>query len=153
MLGTLARWLRFFGYDAAFQGPEVPDEAVLRRATEQGRWLLTRDRELAACGPRTVLVRAEDLEGQIVEVCSRLGLSPRATLTDARCAECNGELREASREEVAALVPPYVQRTAGRFSRCTGCGRMYWPGTHSERILQTMDRVVDVLQRHAPRQE
>jgi uncharacterized protein with PIN domain len=145
MLGSLARWLRFFGYDTGFLGPEHADHEVAERAREEGRWLLTRDRELAAVGPRTLLVRAEDVESQLVEVFSRLGLSPSGGLEGARCSECNGELTAAGRDDVRELVPPYVLATAERFRRCSGCGRVYWPGTHTERIVRTMTAVVERL--------
>jgi uncharacterized protein with PIN domain len=145
MLGSLARWLRFFGYDAEFMDPSVADDEVANRARDEGRWLLTRDRELAAVGPRSVLIRAGDLESQLVEVFGRLGLRPEVELQRARCGECNGELHSVAAEEVAAVVPPYVLRTAERFSRCAGCGRVYWPGSHSERILETMERVAKAV--------
>jgi uncharacterized protein with PIN domain len=145
MLGSLARWLRFFGYDACFMDPSAPDEEVARRARDEQRWLLTRDRELASIGPRSMLVRSEDLELQLVEVFKRLELRPRASLDEARCAECNGELSSAQLRDVVDDIPPYVARTAGRFSRCGGCGRVYWPGTHGERILQLMERVLSRL--------
>ncbi len=141
MLGTLARWLRLFGYDTLFLGP-VEDRVVAKRAAAEERWLLTRDRELAAVGPRTLLVRAEDLEEQLREVFARLELAPAAGLAGSRCAECNGELEAVEPEEVAAQVPPHVRRTAGRFRRCRGCGRVYWPGSHSGRIVARMHRVV-----------
>jgi hypothetical protein len=121
-------------------------ETVAERARGEGRWLLTRDHELAAVGPRTLLVRSEDVESQLVEVFGRLGLCPSAGLDGSRCSECNGELTAAGRDDVRELVPPYVLATAERFRRCGGCGRVYWPGTHTERILQTMAAIVQRLE-------
>ena len=146
MLGSLARWLRFFGYDAAFLGPEKDDSEVADQARLEKRWLLTRDRELAAVGPRTMLVRAEDVESQLVEVFSRLDLNPAPDLAGSRCSECNGELELADRGSLRDEVPPYVLATAVRFRRCRGCGRVYWPGTHTERIVRTMAAVVERLE-------
>ena len=98
MLGSLARWLRFFGYDTEFCGPDVDDSEVARRARDDRRWLLTKDRALAALGPRTLLVRSEGLEFQLAEVFTRLGLSPEADLEGSRCGECNGELEAVDRD-------------------------------------------------------
>lgn len=142
MLGTLARWLRFFGYDCVFA--ELPDEEVVRIARAESRWLLTRDRGLASRGPRTVLVHAEELDHQMVELFSRLGLSPSPTLENARCGECNGVLEPTAIEVVRSLVPPHVAATAARFRRCKGCGRVYWPGSHSERIVARMERILSM---------
>ncbi len=139
MLGSLARWLRFFGLDCEFA--ELPDAELLSRARREGRWLLTRDRTLAALGPRTVLVRSAELEDQLVEVFARLELTPKASLENARCGACNGTLEKLSPEVAAAIVPPHVAQTARSFRRCTRCGRVYWPGSHARRIHERMERV------------
>ncbi len=142
MLGSLARWLRFFGYDTLFPGTAPTDSELAEIAREEGRWLLTQDRELAGRGPRTVMLRATGLEDQLVEVFSRLGLRPEATLGKALCSECNGRLEEASKNEVQPAVPPHVLATATRFRRCSDCGRVYWRGSHSEKIVVRMNEVV-----------
>jgi uncharacterized protein with PIN domain len=89
-----------------------------------------------------MMVRAQALEDQLIEVFGRLGLRPAATLENARCGECNGVLEDVTREEVAEAVPPHVLATAPRFRRCGGCGRVYWPGSHSEGILERMETVI-----------
>ncbi len=150
MLGSLARWLRFFGFDTLYLEPGAEDQVLADRARAEGRWLLTRDRELASGGPRTTLVRAGDLEGQLVEVFERLSLRPVPTLEYARCGECNGLIEEATRDQVAAVTPPHVLATAPRFRRCAGCGRVYWPGSHGSRIVERMEAVVNRLEPQAP---
>ena len=62
MLGSLARWLRFFGFDAAYMDPSTDDRRLAERASTEDRWLLTRDRELASIGPRTMLLRSGAVE-------------------------------------------------------------------------------------------
>ena len=145
MLGSLARWLRFFGFDSVFLEPGPEDRVLAEQARAEGRWLLTRDRELASAGPRTMLVRADDLEDQLIEVFGRLELRPDATLENARCSECNGDLVDVTREEVAEVTPPHVLATAPRFRRCAGCQRVYWPGSHGDRILERMAAVVQTI--------
>ena len=142
MLGTLARWLRFFGLDTIYPQPGMEDRELAAIAEEGGRWLLTRDGELAARGPRTLLVRSADLDGQLVEVLGRLDLRPEVNLDRARCSECNGSLTEVTRAEVESTIPPHVAATAPRFRRCEGCGRVYWPGSHGDRILSRMAAVL-----------
>jgi uncharacterized protein with PIN domain len=142
MLGSLARWLRFFGFDTVFLEPGVEDRLIAEQARAEERWLLTRDRELAAVGPRTMLVRSDGLEDQLSQVFDRLRLRPDATLERARCSECNGRLEDVTGDEVSEVTPPHVLATAPRFRRCTGCHRVYWPGSHGDRILQRMESVV-----------
>jgi Uncharacterized conserved protein len=139
MLGSLARWLRFFGYDCLFS--EEDDEVILDTARREGRWLLTRDRTLASRGPRSLLVKGGSLEAQLAEVFRRLDLAPEPTLAGSRCAACNGELEAVGRDEVRDAVPPFVAATATVFRRCRSCGRVYWPGSHTGRIVARMRRV------------
>ena len=141
MLGSLARWLRLCGYDCLYLGTEPEDAELARIAREEGRWLLTRDRELAAAGPKTQMVDSGTLEAQLAEVLDRHRLPPPEDLDDSRCSDCNGVLEEVTAEQVAASVPAYVLSTAERFRRCRGCARVYWPGTHGEQIHVRFARV------------
>ncbi len=134
MLGTLARWLRFAGFDTSYD-PNLPDPVLAATARREGRWLLTRDRRLAsAAGPRVILLRHGDLAQQVEELRGRLafGLDPQRAFT--RCSRCNGVLEPVEPEAVARRIPPYVAAHAGRFVLCPGCRRIYWPGTHTQRI-------------------
>jgi uncharacterized protein with PIN domain len=141
MLGSLARWLRLCGYDCLYLGTEPEDAELARIAEREDRWLLTRDRELAAAGPRTQMVQAGVLEAQLAEVLLRHGLPEPEDLEGSRCSDCNGVLVDVAADDVAASVPPYVLSTAERFRRCRGCGRVYWPGTHGEQIHVRLARV------------
>src|SRR2546426_12094853 len=66
MLGSLARWLRFIGYDTAYPKPG-PDRALIERVRLEDRILLTRDKELAGRVSGAVQIRSDDLEEQIRE--------------------------------------------------------------------------------------
>jgi uncharacterized protein with PIN domain len=145
MLGSLARWLRLCGYDCLYLGTEPEDAELARIAEAENRWLLTRDHELAAAGPKSQMVRAGTLEGQLAEVLQRHRLPGPEDLDESRCGECNGTLESVAREEIEAVVPPYVLATAERFRRCDGCGRIYWPGTHGEQIHVRFARVRQLM--------
>ena len=126
MLGSLARRLRWLGYDAIYRN-HLPDDEMIRLAAQEGRLLVTRDRALARRrGVRALLVEATDVAAQVQEVTAALGPS----LHPPRCTVCNGELIPIPMEEAAPHVPEYVARTQTEFVRCQGCGRIYWPGSH-----------------------
>lgn len=134
MLGSLARWFRFAGFDTVFD-PKLDDAALTFLARTEERWLLTADRALASrTGPRVILVLAPTLDEQVAWVSNRLGLTPDPSLFFTRCSRCNAVVETVTREAVASSVPPFVAARADRFSRCRGCGRVYWPGTHSGKI-------------------
>ena len=137
MLGNVARDLRLLGLDAVF-APDVPDPELLRRAQRERRVLVTRDRGLAARarGVRCVLVHSTLPRDQVLEVLPLVPPTAVAPLT--RCLVCNQRLQRAGREQVLARVPDHVALTHGRFRVCPGCGRVYWPGTHTQRLFQRL---------------
>ncbi len=139
MLGSLARWLRILGYDAAYVREREPND-LIERALEEERVLLTRDRRLAArrkIGPH-LLISVEDLGAQLRRVISETGLEPRTDRLFQRCVECNRELAALDYAQAAAMVPAYVAATQERFHRCPGCGRIYWRATHPERAIRRL---------------
>ncbi len=141
MLGGLARWLRFAGFDVLFD-PEMDDGELADLARHEGRWLVTRDRDLASrSGPRVVRLLSPGLDGQVEELLRRLPLVASEDRFFSRCSRCNGRLRDLPRSEATHRVPPFVAVHADRFSVCTSCGRVYWPGTHHARILARLRRL------------
>ena len=142
MLGRLAKWLRLLGLDTLYAGRRTDHQiAALARAEE--RIVLTRDRELMRRrGIRCLYVDSQVLEEQLVQVLDALDLgSPGARVGDPRCPQCNQALAPVTREEVRAHVPPYVWQTQRVFHRCAQCDKIYWPGTHWDRIQETIERI------------
>lgn len=137
MLGTLARWLRLLGFDAAYPAP-LEDAALARLAQEEERTLLTRDRDLARRrGIQAIYVESDVLDEQVIQVLRDLGLRIRNPMT--RCSVCNGVLAAATPEEVEGRVPPGVRRRHRTFWRCPDCGRIYWRGSHWEQIERRIE--------------
>jgi uncharacterized protein with PIN domain len=141
MLGKLARWLRALGHDTLYFR-DARDARLLGIALREGRRLLTRDTALATrAGPAGLLVRAEALDAQLREVAAACGLAGRAALS--RCLECNGLLAARTPAEVRDRVPPYTLATQPRFRECSGCGRVFWPGSHAQGILSRLAPFID----------
>ncbi len=138
MLGSLARWLRFMGYDTAYPSP-MGDTELIAKARAEDRVLLTRDKELAARLPGAVLIRTDVLEEQIREVAAVLPLRLVDPLS--RCSVCNAKIEPVSSEQVKDLVPEGVLSRHDAFWRCPQCGRVYWQGTHWDRMVQRLDRL------------
>lgn len=144
MLGKLARWLRALGCDTLYLRA-VEDRRLLHLARAETRILLTRDARLAReAGSLGLLVSTERLESQMREVIERLDLSPPEHGLLSRCLECNDLLEERRKEAVRGLVPEYVFSTQERFVGCPRCGRIYWQGSHADRILA---RLAPILRR------
>lgn len=141
-VGKLAKWLRVLGYDAVFINP-IEDGELVRLGLEEGRVVLTKDRGIAARRLategrlRVLLVPGDRVEDQLRYVVRELGLDVRSRLFT-RCLECNVALERAQPAEVRGQVPSYVFATQRRFARCPRCGKLYWPGTHWQRMAQRL---------------
>ena len=137
-LGGLARFLRMLGFDTLHHNA-FDDAEIRRRASEERRIVLTRDRELLKCREiqKGCYVRALKPEAQLQEVVMRYGLAPLArpfTL----CLHCNLELEPLGRDAVAHRVPEKVLLRQPAFTHCRGCDRVYWPGSHYERMRERL---------------
>jgi uncharacterized protein with PIN domain len=139
MLGRLARWLRVLGFDVAFEA-EIEDADLVERATEQGRAILTRDRSLPEEWrvSDVHVISAERTFEQLREVVDAFRLRDSIRLFE-RCSVCNTLLVEATREEIEDEVPPRVLERQDEFRRCPGCNRIYWAGTHAERMRKVVE--------------
>lgn len=140
MLGKLARWLRVLGLDTAYAA-QIDDHALTARADAEERVLLTRDRHLVEhLRPRrSVLIRSDVPLDQLREVVRVCDLGPPAELFT-RCPVCNEALRPATAEERETLVPERSRALPGPVRRCPSCLRVYWHGSHAERMRRTLAR-------------
>jgi uncharacterized protein with PIN domain len=139
MLGRLARWLRILGCDVLY-GPNFSGRGLLSAARREGRVVLTRDRRRSrgAHMPPFLLVEGDGFRVQLRQVVDAFGIEPGEALFK-RCAECNGELEALPRDAVAGKVPEFVFATQRSFRRCSGCGQLYWDGTHVARIRRELE--------------
>jgi hypothetical protein len=87
-------------------------------------------------------VESDRVEDQIPEVLRKLNVKPDPGAFFTICLECNVTLGPVDREDVRERIPEYVYRTQWEFRLCTGCGRVYWPGTHRERAMAMLERIL-----------
>ena len=140
-LGTLARRLRLLGVDAAYETPDIGDAALAARSAAEQRVMLSRDRGL--------LRRRELFAGayvyshkpaeQLDEILERFE-PPLAPWT--RCTACNGELREAAKDEMRDKLAGGTARTYDSFAECRSCGQAYWRGAHSASLDAIVERAI-----------
>lgn len=126
MLGKLAKWLRVLGFDAEFP----------RNAPSQGRHFVTGTRR--ARHPGAIVVDSSDCVEQLLSVLKQVGLPPEPELFLSRCLLCNVPVCDVSRESVRGVVPSAVFARGSGFRRCPKCGRVYWDGSHGERIKERL---------------
>jgi uncharacterized protein with PIN domain len=138
-LGALARLLRMAGFDTIYDNA-IGDDAVEALALEEGRIVLTRDRELLK--RRGVeygaYVRALKPQAQLRELFERFDLAERAR-SFTLCLDCNAPLRMADKAEVLERLPPAVRAMQQEFSTCDQCRRVYWKGSHYKRMAGMLE--------------
>ena len=137
MLVRLARLLRAAGYDTYLASGGEPDAALLKLAREEGRILVTRDKQLAASAPESVLIEGRGVEAE-AESLSRGVVLDWNVAPFTRCVMDNAHLREASLDEIDRM-PESAQQGSGPFRACPACGRLYWPGSHVRRMGERLE--------------
>lgn len=128
-LGALAKWLRFLGFEVRTWHRSLPPPQegviIIRRSQPQPK-------EMGR--PDVILLQAEQLPAQLAELQARLpGLAQQINL-GRRCSRCNSLLRPRTAVEVEDLVPEYVRHRFQEFYECPRCQKIYWPGSHMQRI-------------------
>jgi uncharacterized protein with PIN domain len=139
-LGGLARWLRAAGHEAAWQ-PDIADDELLRQARQVGATVLTTDGMLMERRllrdriiPAFWLPPTLRIPEQLALVFREFGL----TLRGPRCMSCGGELRRGSKEALHERIPPRTYRWLNEFFVCSRCNKLFWHGTHWQRIVGTL---------------
>lgn len=140
MLGGLARWLRAAGYDAAFEYG-IDDRELVHRALAGGQVLLSSDgpmfeRNVIKDGRVKALYIPQQLTKlqQLHFVLETLHLP----LGRPRCMACGGQLVEVPKHEVMGEAPPLAYRNCSAFFRCARCLKLFWEGTHWQRITRRL---------------
>jgi uncharacterized protein with PIN domain len=141
-LGGLARWLRAAGYEAEWLR-DVAGDALIATAAERGSILLTTDSRLwDRRAIRDGRVSAQwischlDPVDQAGVVLRDLGLELRPP----RCMACGGELAEVEKDDVRERIPPRTALWKDDYFVCAGCGKLFWRGTHWERIAARLEQ-------------
>jgi len=134
MLGKLTTWLRVTGYDSYYQSRYKSGE--IDRLVNEGRCLLTRNKELSNIYRDAIWIFNEHTKDQLHELKEKLQLEfdPSAWFT--RCLRCNTVLKKAPPEKFIGNVPDYIcHQHSTCISYCPSCGRFFWPGTHRKNMI------------------
>ncbi|HEC76112.1 MAG TPA: hypothetical protein ENI33_02490 [Thermoplasmatales archaeon] len=132
MLGTLAKWLRIFGYDTRY-AKDMDDEKIIEIALKEDRIVLTRDKMLSRKALKGLYIEEKDLKKQIERVVKKFKLDIEKNIFS-RCTVCNIPVVGIERDKVKGKVPESVWKNNKEFWTCPKCGRIYWMGSHWENI-------------------
>jgi uncharacterized protein with PIN domain len=139
-LGGLARWLRGAGYEALWEAG-IDDDELLRRARQTQATILTTDSMLMERRllrdriiPGYWLPPTLSIPEQLALVFREFHLTARVP----RCMSCGGELRPGDKEALREKIPPRTYRWLDEYFVCVSCGKLFWHGTHWQRIQKQL---------------
>jgi uncharacterized protein with PIN domain len=144
-LGKLAAHLRMLGFDSLY-GRDCRDEELAHISAGQQRTLLSRDRGLLkrSLVTRGYLVRATHPREQLIEVCRRFNLS-RSIAPFRLCLHCNTPLQVVRKDLISHRLPTETRKHYDEFHICPGCNRLYWKGSHYQRMASLIERLINSM--------
>lgn len=138
MLGNIAKKLRLLGFNSEYSS-DISDEEILLKAKNENRIIITKDSLLAKLAqkqkiPIIELDTINELE-QLSQIFQNLKL--KKFVIDGkttRCSVCNGRLSLIDKNKILNQVPPSVLEKTENFWKCNVCIKIYWEGTHIDRL-------------------
>lgn len=122
----------------------IDDDELIREAQRNSGVIVTtdsilmerralRDGEIPAVWVPPSLTMVEQLRSVLHE----LHLAPR----EPRCMDCGGDLQRVDKESMRERIPPKNYRWLNEYFICARCGKLFWHGTHWERIQEQLRRL------------
>ena len=141
-LGRLAKYLRLCGFDTLFS-QFFEDREIIETALREKRIILTRDKQLLKDRRVThgYWIRSQNHYEQLREVFVRFDLRDRMALFT-RCISCNTLLEEVDKENIKDRLLADTSRYFSKFTRCPGCDRIFWEGSHYDNMKRIISDVL-----------
>jgi uncharacterized protein with PIN domain len=144
-LGKLARYLRMMGFDSIYRN-DFSDRELVTISCREKRILLTRDIGVLkyGCLKHGYWIRTTVVLEQVKEVVSYYNLCP-SVLPFSLCMECNSPLLEVSKVQIEEKIPPLTRMYYDSFSQCVNCKKVYWRGSHYNRMYNLLKQICPQL--------
>lgn len=139
-LGKLAKALRLLGFDTLYSNEATPQQ-LIATAKEQNRIFLSRYAPFAKELPDLAftIISTGPLE-QLQQVLTHFHLKTE-TQPFTRCLVCNGLLASVSKASIEEQLELNTRAAFQEFWQCIGCSRLYWKGSHYERMLKLVEQM------------
>jgi uncharacterized protein len=149
MLGNLAKKLRILGYDSKYFS-SIEDDKLMLIAKNEKRTILTKDEQLTKNAEKQsidfVLIRGSDESEQIMQINTKIKLGRFVMDTNnSRCISCNGSLQSVEKYRIIGKIPEGVLEREKKFWMCDSCKKIYWEGTHFEKLQEFATKLNDMM--------
>ena len=140
-LGKLARQLRLLGFDSIYF-PGIEDDEIINISLAENRIILTRDRALLKSSKvmHGYFIRSTNIRDQLKEVMEKFDLASQLK-PFTRCLVCNHLLEDVETSEIRHQIDDDTARIFKKFFRCSGCKKVYWEGSHYDRMTEFIKNV------------
>lgn len=157
MLIKLGKFMRILGLDTEFADNSISDDIVMDRALETDRVLITMDKSLyqrmIKQTKKVIFINTKSLDTQLVKIFTKSRMKfPSEDIDDplsynSRCSSCNTILKVIPKENLKEKIPEKSYAAFDHFWKCTNdeCGKIYWRGSHWERIRKIFKLVKEKI--------
>ncbi|MEO0128804.1 MAG: Mut7-C RNAse domain-containing protein [candidate division WOR-3 bacterium] len=137
MLGKLCKYLRICGIDTLYSNEGMKSLILARK---ENRIFLTRNLKLKE-KEGVFFVESEFLSNQLRIVIKHFNLADQLHFFS-RCLRCNELLINVLKEDIKNFIPFYTYKNFNEFARCPKCQRIYWKGSHYEKMIQIINNLI-----------
>ena len=148
MLGNIAKKLRLLGFDSEYSNSDDMD--LIIKSKKENRILITKDfplYERAKKQKTSVICLTNDKEvEQLSQIFKNLRLSSVSiSANSTRCTDCNEKLEPVKKQDIKNEIPEGVFEKTDNFWKCSKCNKIYWEGTHIQRLQKLVDELNEKL--------
>ncbi len=140
-LGKLAAYLRMLGFDTLYKN-DWDDPTLAEISAKEQRTLLTCDRLLLMRKQVSYgyFVRSRQPQQQLLEIVSRFDLIKNIEPFK-RCMHCNGKTVPVEKQSIETKLLDKTKKYYNEFFQCLSCKKIYWKGSHYQKMQVLIDRV------------
>ncbi|MBM9614834.1 hypothetical protein JWJ90_11115 [Desulfobulbus rhabdoformis] len=140
-IGKLAGYLRMAGFDTLYD-PDWNETDMGERVQEELRIVLTRNLDLLK---RKQVVfghclRNDVPEQQLQEILSLFAINSLPHRFS-RCMRCNHLLDPVAKQDILPRLEPLTKRYFEVFKICPHCDKIYWQGSHTDKMMDLLNRL------------
>lgn len=147
MLGTISKWMLIFGKSVRYiKG--IEDDEIIKLLTPQDI-LITSDYEL--CNKinkfaKCIFIKHRDkLDYNLAYIFTLLKEKP--IFEPKFCSLCGGSLTKVKKREIKELIPFNVYKHHRDFYICNKCKKIYWKGTHWNKMKRFYKKVLSLMKK------
>ena len=150
MLGNIAKKLRIMGFDTEFW-LAANDDFLINKCMNEQKLLVTRDRglylKISKMGRNCLLLHDNGEVKDLVFILENCGIKYVEPVpnVNTRCTICNGILIKLNKAMASNPIPEKVYKSISTIYRCSKCSKIYWDGTHVQKINLFIGNINNLL--------